>query len=268
VKQEAARLEGRLTGYDEELKQYEDIPEQEARLEQAEQLLALVEADRARLQRLENVRDSFDRSDREEIMVTAQLARLGDLEAAAGGLRRAEELHRDGTKLERLSADLNRVEQEGRIYRSRIDTLTALPIAEQRAREAAEQQARLTQLARIGGDLKLRDGELSRLQGQLARLGTVEKAGQQVAGATEKIQRLERLQEKLTHLQEVQQRVNKGKEMLRDTEAELRAHLAEYEAVLKRLGQCPTCLQPVAPGTVRKIIAELAGGPASGHHHG
>jgi DNA repair protein SbcC/Rad50 len=267
VKLEASRLEQRQQQYDEELLQYADIPEQEERLERAEAMLARVEALGKRLQLLEAARDGFDRCERESINTGAQLARLDGLPEAEAQLRRAEELYRQEARLERLGQDLGRVEQESRFYKVRIDALNALPMAEQRAREASERQVRLAQLSRIGDDLGRRETELGTLKRELARLDAVPAAGQKVEGAGTRLQRLEKLQEKLTQVQDLQQRLTTGQEYLRKTEAELKQHLAEYEGVLRRLGKCPTCMQPVEPGSIKQIIAELAGGPASGHQH-
>lgn len=315
VKQEIVRLEGRLAQYDEDLKPYDDIPEQEAALDRAELLLAEVERFQQRLGKLEALREALDRTDRDEIMTQAQLSRLDGLEEAERGLKQAEERHRHGAKLERLQEDVGRVDQESRIYKTRIDALRALPIAEQRAREAAERQVQLTALARIDEDLRRRDTELGRLSRELSRLERVPAASEQVQAAAERqnrltalgrvnddwkrleaelgrvarekarleavpraderlsqaaaaIQRLELLQEKLSALQEVQGRIKLGNEHVAKTVAELEGHLGEYEQVLRQSGKCPTCLQPVPPALVKKIMVELAGGPSSGHHHG
>ncbi|HYF78693.1 MAG TPA: AAA family ATPase [Symbiobacteriaceae bacterium] len=267
VKQETARLEQRLEQYDKDLAQYADIPEQEARLERAEALLTQAEALRARLARLEQVQEGLDRANREEIMLGARLAGLGDLPEAEAQVKRAEEAHRQEARLERLQQDLTRVETEGRFYKARVDALTALPIAEQRAREAAERQTRLTVLSRVEGDLRQRESELTRVGRELDRLGDVPKAASRVTEALAQLQRLEQLEKQLAQVQEVQQRLNTGKEYLTKTEAELRGHLSEYEGVLRHLGKCPTCMQPVAPASIKQIIAELGGGPTSGHSH-
>lgn len=267
VKGEVGRLEQQLERYDQELTQYDDIPEQELRLERAEALLAAAEAAQRRLQRLEQVRADLDRAEREEIMVGAQLGRLEEIPAAESGLKQAEELHRQGSRLERLSAEVQRVEQERRVYSARVDALTALPIAEQRAREVTERQARLTGLVRIGDELKAREAGLAQARQALARLEAAPRAEERVAQAAQRGQRLDRLVEKQSQLAELTQRLAKGAEMLRQTEAELREHLAEYEGVLRRLGKCPTCLQPVEPGSIKRIIGELAGGSGASHTH-
>lgn len=267
VKGEVGRLEKELERYDQELRQYDDIPEQEARLLQAEAMLARADELGQRLKQLEALQAELDRTEAEEIRLGAVLARLDGIAAAEAGLRQAQELHLQGARLERLAADIGRVDQETRFYKARVDALTALPIAEERARQAAERQARLTGLERIGGDLRQREAELAQVERVLGRLGAVPRASEQVDGALARLQRLEKLQEKLTQLQDVKSRVVKGKELLSETEAELRRHLAEYEGVLRSLGKCPTCMQPVAPGAIKGIIAELAGGPASGHSH-
>jgi exonuclease SbcC len=267
VRLEVSRQEQRLQQYDEELLQYADIPEEEARLDRAESLLAQADQFGRRLQQLEALREALERGERESIVVGAQLARLDGLAEAEAQLRRAEELYRQEARLERLGQDLGRVDQESRFYRTRVDALTALPRAEQQAREAAERQARLTQLARIQGDLGQRDAELSKVRRELTMLDAVPSAGQKLDAAAARLQRLEKLQEKASQVQDLQGRLNTGLEYLRKTEAELAQHLAEYEAVLRRLGKCPTCLQPVEPGSIKRILAELAGGPVSGHHH-
>jgi exonuclease SbcC len=267
VKQETARLEQRLEQYDQDLQHYADIPEQEEKLERAEAFLAMAEEYRTRLTRLEALREQLEQSEREEILLGARLGALAELPEAERQLKQAEELHRQEARLERLAQEIGRVDQERRVYKSRIDALTALPIAEERARAAAEKQVRLTNLTRVETELKVRDTELGRLQRELGQLTGVGQAGDQVQRAQASLARLEKLEQRLADLQDVAQRVAKGKEMLAQTEGDLRAHLAEYEGVLRRLGKCPTCMQPVAPTAIKSIIAELAGGPSSGHSH-
>ncbi|HWI64741.1 MAG TPA: AAA family ATPase [Symbiobacteriaceae bacterium] len=267
VKQETARLEQRLEQYDRDLEQYADIPEQEERLERAEVLLAMAAELKTRLAKLEQVREGLERTDREEIFLGARLSGLAALPDAEAAVRRAEELHRHEAKLERLNQDVTRVDTETRFYKARVDALTALPIAEQRAREAAERQARLSTLTRTHDDLRARESEIARVGRELDRLTQVPSASDRLTQAIAKLQRLEQLEKQLAQVQEVQQRLNTGKEYLHKTEAELKAHLNEYEGVLRRLGKCPTCMQPVAPSSIKQIIAELAGGAGSGHSH-
>ncbi|HYF91193.1 MAG TPA: AAA family ATPase [Symbiobacteriaceae bacterium] len=267
LKQETGRLEQRLEQYDRDLEQYADIPEQEERLERTEALLTMAGELQARLARLEQVRDGLERTDREEIFLGARLAGLATLNDAEAAVKQAEERHLQEARLERLSQEQQRVESETRYYKVRVDALTALPIAEQRARAATERQGRLTSLERAQGEWRLREGEMARVQAQLQRLSSVPQAAGRLEGALAKLQRLEQLEKQLAQVQDVQQRVGRGQELLAQTEAELRAHLAEYESVLRRLGKCPTCMQPVAPTSIKQIIAELAGGQASGHSH-
>lgn len=257
VRTEVTRLEREVERYDAELTQYDDIPVQEARLEEAEALLTRAESLRLHLQKLEALGLELARCEREEIMVEAQLGRLSELGAAEAALRQAEEQHRQGARLERLAGELQRVEQESRTYAARVDALTALPIAEQRAREAAERQARLSGLSRIESELKQRDAELARAEQLVRRLAAAPEAGDLLTGAAERLQRLAKLEEKLGQLTDIQQRLAKGAELAAATEAELNGHLSEYESVLTSLGKCPTCMQQVAPGAVRRIIAEL-----------
>lgn len=265
VKAEVTRLEKELERYDAELKPYDDIPEQEARIEQAERMLAQAEELTVRLRRLEQIRADLDRAEFEEIRLAASLSQLADVEAAERGLRQAEEQHRQASRLERHAADLHRVETETRHYKVRVDALTALPVAEERAREAADRQARLTGLVRMDVELKRREQELAQVGQLMSRLGAVPRANEILQQVAEKEQRLARLQERLAPLQDLQQRLSKGAELLRQTEAELTRHLAEYEAVLRRLGKCPTCMQPVEPASIKRILAELATGSAHSH---
>lgn len=178
-----------------------------------------------------------------------------------------EERHRQGAHLERLKAESDRVEQESRQFRSRVDRLLALPIAEELARAAAERQARLTGLSRIEGELRQREAEVAQLGSMVARLEQVPTAGSLLQAVAERVQRLEKLQERLAVLDDVRQRLVTGGELLDQTQADLGRHLAEYEGVLRSLGKCPTCMQPVEPDLIRRILAELAGGPVSGHSH-
>lgn len=267
VKGEVSRLERELERYDHELEPYANIPEQEAALEQAEAKLAEADALTRRLQQLERITGDLDRTERESIMVDAALSRLEDLAAAEQKLRAAEERYRHGARLERLAADLDRVGQESHQYRVRIDALTALPMAEQRAREAADRQARLSGLERIGTDLKRREKELAEARRQVTQLQAAPQAGDLLEAVAAKLQRLEKLQAKAKELADVAVRSAKGEEMVHEVEADLSGRLTEYERVLRHLGRCPTCMQPVPPAAIKRILAELAGGGSGGHNH-
>lgn len=264
---ELARLEREAQRYEAELAPYADIPDQEERLGRAEALLAQAEAMGKRLQQLQRIQTEIDRTDRAEIMVGAQVSRLGDLDQARERLRDAEELQRQARALDRSYLEHQRMEVEIHRNKVRVDALTALPIAEERARTALEHQARLTALSRIHLDLNRRGAELAQVEQTIAQLGQVPRAADLLGEVGAKLQRLERLQQRLAPLQEAGQRLAKGAEAMQQVNQELQGALAEYERVLRQLGKCPTCLQPVEPSSVKRIIAELAGGPASGHHH-
>ncbi len=267
VRMEVARLEREAARYEEELKPYADIPEQEARLDQAEQILGTVERLSQRLQRLQQIRTQLDATEAESIRVDAAVARLAGLTEARERLLTAEEIQRRAGQLQRLATDLSRVEQESRAYRGRVAALAAIETVESRTREAAERQGRLTSLSRVEADLSRRTRELAQVDLAIARLTGIDRAAEITAAIAERTERVQQLQAKQSELAEVQQRLAKGHELVRQTDAELHKALAEYESVLRRLGKCPTCLQPVEPGTIRKIMAELAGGPPSGHSH-
>lgn len=264
---EVGRLEKEVARYDDELKPYEDIPEQESRLARAEEILAQVEQLQGRLTRLDAIRTQLEAAEGESIRVDAALARLESVTEAREALLAAEELQRQSSQLERLAADLGRVEQESRVGRTRLAALNALSEAEARAREAGERQARLTSLARVEADLRGRTRELAQVEQYMARLDGLNRAAELTQTIAERSQRIAQLQTKRTELADVEGRLAKGAEFVRAAEGELKSALAEYEGVLRRLGRCPTCMQPVEPGAIRKIIGELAGGAPSGHHH-
>lgn len=264
---EVGRLEKEVARCDEELKPYEDIPEQEARLARAEELLAQVEQMTQRLQRLEQIQTQLGGCEGEAIRVDGALARLDGLTEARERLVGAEELQRQAARLERLNQELGRVEQESRVYRTRLGALGALETAEERARAAAASQARLSSLARVEADLSRRTRELAQVEQVMTRLAGLNRAGEIAQAMAEKGQRINLLQSRLAELTEVQSRLAKGQELLRAEEANMRQALARYEQVLRQLGKCPTCMQSVEPGAIRKIMAELAGGAPSSHHH-
>jgi exonuclease SbcC len=56
------------------------------------------------------------------------------------------------------------------------------------------------------------------------------------------------------------------RETLVRTQQQLNADLAVYADVLKQAGRCPTCLQPIAPDAVERILAGLSDG-ADEHEH-
>ncbi|HEY8345953.1 MAG TPA: AAA family ATPase [Symbiobacteriaceae bacterium] len=268
VRQEVAQLEARLEEFDEELKQYADLPALEEQLERAEAAVARAEALDHRLQRLQSIREELIRTEREQEFLRTRLQALRDLAQAEHRLKEAEERHRQAVRLERLRDDLSRVEQEIRRTKARLDVLTALPLAEQRAREAAERQSRLTGLLRVEAEWKRREDERRRLEGAVARLQQVPRAAGLLEEAARLQQRLERLQECLAQWRDVEDRIARGTGMLRDVEAQLERHLGALEEILTRTGRCPTCLQPVEPAAVRRILAELAGGGPAHPPHG
>jgi exonuclease SbcC len=259
VRLEVGRLERDLERFNAELTQYDDIPEQEGRLAQAEALLGHVEAYRRRLQQLESLQLQRDRIEREEILTTAGLAKLSNLEQAQLQLASAEEAHRQGVRLERHALESARVDQEWHQYKRRNDGLGALPEVDAKVRAATQQQSRLTVLSRLGTDLGLREAELSTVQQRVARLVAVPQAALLVESTGDRLQRLRRLEERLTQVLDLTQRLDKGQELLRQTQGELHTHIGEYETVLRSLGTCPTCMQPVPPTAIKRILAELAG---------
>jgi exonuclease SbcC len=267
VKTEVSRLEREVERYDRDLQPYADIPEQEARLLQAEALLNRAQAVSRRLQRLESLDADFARGERESIMVEASLGRMEGLDRAQEAVRHAEDRHRDGARLERLGAEVERMEQESQQARSRIAALASLARAEEGAREAAERQSRLTALSRIDGELRRREGEAAQATVLSERLHAVPRATDLLQAAGGALQRLGRLQEQAAQVADVDKRVATGMDLLRKTEADLQQGLREYEAVLRRLGKCPSCMQPVEAAAIPRILAELAGGPPSGHAH-
>ena len=267
ARSDVARLEERLQQYDDELKQFADIPEQEARLAQAEALLNQADAQSRRLAALERIQAQLARTESEAEAVKERLAALEGLGQAEQHLRAAELQHYQAARLERLQAELTRVEEEIRSTQARIDALTALPLAAQLAEEAAERQNRLAGLSKIAADLKEREAELQRVQQAAVRLAGAPRAAELLEEAARKQERLVQMQEQLAQWTDLAQRIAKGKQLLKDVEAELQRHLQELEAVLTRLGRCPTCLQPVEPAAVRRILTELAEGTDVGHYH-
>lgn len=267
AKNDVAKLEERLQRYDEELQQFADIPEQEARLEQAEALLDQADALSRRLAVLERIQAELARTQSEAAAAKQRLALLGGLGQAEQRLHEAELQQYQASRLERLQADHNRVEQEIQRTTVRVDALTALPLAAQLAQQAAERQTRLAGLSKIAAELKQREAELHRVEQAAARLAGASRAADLLEEAARKQQRLAQLEERLARWTDLTQRMTTGQQMLRDEALKLKRHTQELEAVLTRLGRCPTCLQPVEPAAVRRILAELAEGTETGHYH-
>jgi len=267
ARMEVSRLEREAERYAEALKPYEDIPQQEARLNQAEELLATVERLTQRLQRLQTLNAQLASTEAESIRVDSALARLDGLSEAREHLLSAEETQRRVGRLERLATDLSRVEQESRTYRSRVAALGAIDTVESHAREAAIRQSRLSSLTRVESDLSRRLRELDQLDRAMARLTAIDRASELTQSMADKTQRIQQLQAKQAELADLQSRLAKGEALVQEQDRALRQALAEYEGVLRRLGKCPTCLQPVQPAAIPRILAELAGGPPSGHTH-
>lgn len=267
VRAEVVRLEKELERYDSELQPYADIPEQEARLLRAEAALERAELLGRRLERLQAVQTDLVRYERESILTEAGLARLAALEPAGQAVGRAEALQRRGGELRAAQERWVQLEAEERQVRTRIDTLRALPGAETGAQAAGVRQERLKRLRELSDELGRRTAELLQAESGLARLAHSARATELMERAEERRQRLQRLESQREDLRDVEKRVSDGREHLRQKEAELAGHLREYEQLLMRLGRCPTCMQPVEPGAIKQIIAELAGGPPSGHQH-
>jgi exonuclease SbcC len=259
VKGEATRLERVVEGLQSELTAFADLPEQEARLERAEQLMAEAESLQARLVKCEAARVELARSERESILTQAALGRLQSVQRAGELVREAEEAHRQVSRLDRLHIDLHRVAQDAQLYRTRIDLLSSLPLAEQRAQEASDRQGRLSGLSRVSAELHKRTDELTSVSSAAARLQEVNQAEQLIEKAGSVGVRLARLEQFQALLTDLGDRLVKGQELLKQTEQELGGHLRQYETLLLQLGKCPTCMQPVGEGSIKRVVAELGG---------
>lgn len=267
VRAEASRLEREADRLDQELLPFANIGQQEARLEEAGRLLERATASASLAARLEGVREILVRTEGEAIRTEAALGALQGVERAAGLVGQAEAVHAQGAALERLGAELARVEQEAREGRARLGALNALPAAEQGARQAQERQMRLVSLINVQAELQWRERDRMEVQRGAQRLSAVARAGELTERASVVAVRLARLEAQAVQLAELDVRVEKGQGLRQENENALNTLLADYEQALQRLGRCPTCLQPIKPEAIARIMQELAGGPPSGHQH-
>lgn len=267
VRTEVSRFEKDRERYDAELQPYADIPGQEARLQRAEAALDQAEVLGRRLERLRALQAELIRYGREEVLAGGVLARLTAVEPADLAVVRAEALQRRVGELLAAKERWVMLAVEEHVIRTRIDVLSAVPRAESRIQAAGDRHERLRRLMELSDDLGRRTAELSLAESGLQRLAHSARAAELIQQAEERRERLELLQARQADLHDSEKRISEGQQLLRQKESELAGCLGEYEQVLMRLGRCPTCMQPVEPGAVKGIIAELAGGPASGHQH-
>ncbi len=171
-------------------------------------------------------------------------------------------------EMARLESQLARYDEELAQFADIPEQEERLAQAEAKAARASELDRRLQRLQGLQGELADRDAAIARVEGGLAALAGVEQAEGRLREAAllqERLAGLERLQRELD---QVGGRVSETVDAIQRTNAELQRHLSEYGELLRRLGRCPTCLQPVAPESVDRIVAELAVGTGGEHSHG
>ncbi|MFZ5828355.1 MAG: AAA family ATPase [Bacillota bacterium] len=184
--------------------------------------------------------------------------------AQRGAQRDLRAARLDQARLEREAA---RLEEELEPYADIPEAEGRLTRAEALLARAELLSQRLERLSRLGADLERVEQESTHYRSRLAALGALEAAEARAREAEERTRRIALLSARLQGLSELQERLAAEQEQARQTEAHLQSSLAEYGETLRRLGRCPTCLQPVRPEAIPAIIASLAEGIDPGHEH-
>jgi exonuclease SbcC len=180
--------------------------------------------------------------------------------------------HRDLRNLKgtttRSERDLARLDEEIQGFADIPNQERLLAAAESLLDRADLAARRRDQLKEIRDELERVAAQEIQLEAQLAKLDQLDQQAESILIEVE--QRQARLREliPLRNLaQDVANRLTKDRESLHQADRELNGALADYESLLTTLGRCPTCLQEVSPQTIRRIVGELSGGPASEHSH-
>lgn len=192
------------------------------------------------------------------------LSKVGDAEA---GVHRAEGAAALLKTLSAVSAQVRQTEADLARAEAVKEALKGLPRLESVAQAATDHQTRLTTLRQAHVEIRRRDEDLATYTRMAGRLTGVARAGDILDSIGLRRQRLEQLQGARATLAAAEESLHKGAIVEQENAAALAAGIREYGTILRQLGTCPTCLQPVAPEVVDSIIGELVGGPASVHGH-
>ncbi len=187
------------------------------------------------------------------------------VDAAARTARR--DLQWQAREEKAAQAEIARLDQELQAFAALADWEQALAEAETLHARAQALTRRVETLQRLGADLAAAEQALATEQDMLARLHRLYPAEQKCATAADAAARLERLQEFQARWDDVTARLDRGQEELADSVRLLRALAAEYAALLRSSGRCPTCFSPVTAATQRRLVQEIAPGEDATHAH-
>ncbi|AVX21653.1 AAA domain-containing protein [Carboxydocella sporoproducens DSM 16521] len=119
-------------------------------------------------------------------------------------------------------------------------------------------QSQYQELHRVWEEWQRLQGALGRLEGELRPLSQVEEARALWSELQQKQERARLLEELLTHWQELVRQEQTLLAELKQQQEKIQSLVGEYVANLKKLGSCPTCLQPLPEAVMESIAAELS----------
>jgi len=259
VRRDARRLEGEVAQIDEQLVAYADLPEQEAAVARAVEVLAAAQAALARRQQLTALKEALGRFDAEAQQARAGLAGLARLPEAQAAVAQAGEALGRANRLQRLLEGHRQNAQEVDSAGAGLARLARLGEAMTAQERAAGLAARLSALAEAARRWQAQRAEEARTQAQAAGAARALQAEAPLAQLETAAARLDRLQALRQRLADVEHRRQEGERLTLEVKKELQTHVERYERVLRDLGRCPVCMSPVGNDVIAHIARELLG---------
>lgn len=186
------------------------------------------------------------------------LARLGVIDEAEPLVAEAHAAAERLTALRRVGVQYQTARGESDRLQAALGALQGLPEAEllvERSRGLTERRSRLQSLAATAKEHRATVG---RLKVEVQALEQVEAAERSVQTVQSQLERLRVLRAAQARWQEVEDRLDKGRALLSEVDAELSEQIKGYAQVLREHETCPTCRQHVDPARIPEIIRQIA----------
>lgn len=253
-------LAARLTEVDGALARGRELLGQLRAIYPAEQHYEAARAGAERLRTLDGLGSEFRAR-------TAELEQTRRILTATAHVQSADRQHHEAQEGARRLAGLEELLARWDDNRERLDRgrqylarLVAVPQAEARCGAAEARYVRLRELTPLPERWQRLHADLAAARGQMERAAHAEAGGAPLQGAQDRAHRLAQLAPVVAQLAAWQQAAAQNRAVLADSARLLRSLAAEYDALLQAAGRCPTCLSPVTPDTLRRIVLEIAPG--------
>ncbi|GIM47164.1 hypothetical protein DNHGIG_27130 [Collibacillus ludicampi] len=112
--------------------------------------------------------------------------------------------------------------------------------------------------------LRLIERDTQVVERYLTRLAEIDRAEEKLAHLTKFIDRLQRLASLRNQKAEIEERLFRADQFLKEHAREMEKQLNAYQILLKRSGTCPVCFSPIDEHTTERILEEFTGGVEDG----